>query len=331
VFHGETHREKIRLRGQDIEAEVGEVNLHILYFYPENPRIYSIVCSEDKEPSQEEIFEKLRGMEHVKQLVQSIRANGGLHDPIIVRNNVVLEGNSRLAAYKLLAEKDPVAWGLIKAKVLPADTGEDLVFALLGEYHLIGKKDWAPYEQAGYLFRRHYHHKIDIKTIAVESGLSHRTVSHLIAVYKYMREKNQNDVNRWSYFDEYLKSRDIKKIRDDFSEIDDVVIEKINSGEISRAADIRDKLKVIAKSKVQNIRKFVKGERDFETAFESASDQGLSSQCYNKLYAFRNYICDLDTEKAILDLEAGILDKCLFEIKKIHKRTENLQKKLNEK
>ena len=25
---------------------------------------------------------------------------------------------------------------------LPSDMGEDLIFALLGEYHIIGRKDW---------------------------------------------------------------------------------------------------------------------------------------------------------------------------------------------
>ena len=49
-------------------------------------------------------------MDHVKQLVQSIRANGGLTDPLIVQDGefVVFEGNSRLAAYRLLARLDPL-------------------------------------------------------------------------------------------------------------------------------------------------------------------------------------------------------------------------------
>ena len=154
MFRGETHIEKIRLRGKDIAATVGEIKHQDLRFYPENPRIYSIVHIDGAVADQKEIYEKLRRMEHVKQLVQSIKSNDGLHDPIIVKGRTVLEGNSRLAAYRMLSENDPVKWGFIKAKVLPDDTSESMVFALLGEYHLIGKKDWAPYEQAGYLYRR---------------------------------------------------------------------------------------------------------------------------------------------------------------------------------
>lgn len=220
MFQGPTEKEIVRIRGNDIETTIGYMPHIDLLFFVDNPRIYSFMYSDKHDPSQEEIFEKLRSMEHVKQLVQSIKLNDGLLEPIIVRKNVVLEGNSRLAAYRLLYEKDPIKWGLIKAKVYPPDTDDSLVFALLGEFHLIGKKDWAPYEQAGFLFRRHYLHKIDQNKIALESGLSTKKVAHLISVYKFMVEKGQNDPDKWSYYDEYLKSRDIKKMREEFSIMD---------------------------------------------------------------------------------------------------------------
>ena len=86
---------------------------------------------------------------------------------------------------------------------------------------------------------------------------------------------------------------------------------------------------MIAKSKSQNIKKFICGKRDFETAYESAADQGHASQCYKKLHAFRNYISDLDTEKTLWDLDKGVQDKCVFELNKIHKKTEKLHKKLS--
>ena len=79
---------------------------------------------------------------------------GGLLEPIIVRRNVVLEGNSRLAAYRMLAEKDPIKWADIRCNVLPDDTSDDVVFSLLGTLHIIGKTPWSPFEQAGYLYRR---------------------------------------------------------------------------------------------------------------------------------------------------------------------------------
>ena len=79
--------------------------------------------------TQEEIQAELGGMEHVKQLVQSIKTNKGLIDPVIVLDEtfIVLEGNSRLAAYRILAESEGVAWAKIKVKILPKDIGESAV------------------------------------------------------------------------------------------------------------------------------------------------------------------------------------------------------------
>ena len=79
---------------------------------------------------QDEIHRLLNRMDHVKQLIQSIRANGGLTDPMLVRDGdlVVLEGNSRLAAYRELARLDAVRWGKAKIRLLPADISEKLVF-----------------------------------------------------------------------------------------------------------------------------------------------------------------------------------------------------------
>ena len=87
----------LTLGGQEIPVRNGSLPIHDLSFYPENPRIYSLIKRPGVEPSQDEIFNRLRRLDHVKQLIQSIRANGGLTNPMLVRDGdlVVLEGNSR--------------------------------------------------------------------------------------------------------------------------------------------------------------------------------------------------------------------------------------------
>ncbi|HMD89494.1 MAG TPA: hypothetical protein VKF38_10055, partial [Anaerolineaceae bacterium] len=71
-----------------------KLNQSILKFYPQNPRIYSLLDTDEEIPDQKLIEEKLIGMEHVRELKQSIEANGGLIDPLIVRDGdfMVLEG-----------------------------------------------------------------------------------------------------------------------------------------------------------------------------------------------------------------------------------------------
>jgi ParB-like nuclease domain len=132
----------------------------------------------------------------LKALIHDISDNGGLIDPLVVRDKdfVVLEGNSRLAAYRFLASKDPIKWAKAKCTILPADIDEKLVFALLGQYHVKGKKDWVPYEKAGFLYRRHKQQKVVLSTIAAELsemfrswsslGIHHTTVSLVLALRK---------------------------------------------------------------------------------------------------------------------------------------------------
>ena len=109
----------IDISGTRINVRVEELPVLDLRFYEENPRVYTILRSNGVTPSQEEIEEHMLSLEHVKTLRQSIK-KVGLIDPLIVRDGdfVVLEGNSRLAAYRKLAKEDPIKWGKVKCKIL---------------------------------------------------------------------------------------------------------------------------------------------------------------------------------------------------------------------
>ena len=300
-------------------------------FYLENPRLYSIIRTEGQEPTQEDIQETLSKKEHVKQLVKSIQENGGLIDPVIVLGgeNIVLEGNSRLAAYRILAEKDPIKWGKIKVKILPNNIPESSIFALLGEYHIIGKTDWAPYEQAGYLYRRHKNHNIEIATLASEIGLSSRSVGHLIHVYQFMLDKNERDVNRWSYYDEYLKSNKIKKARDEYPELDQIVVNKIRTGEIAKAVDVREGLRKICEAGGKTLHKFASKNLDFEESVQSAEDKGAGDYALQRLRKFKDWVVGLECEEDLIELNGELKKRCIFELEKIKKRAETLIQKIN--
>ena len=183
----------------------------------------------------------------MQELIQDIKSNGGLLDPVIVRDGdlVVLEGNSRLAAYRFLATKDPIAWRFIRCTVLPAGIDEKLVFALLGQYHVKGKKDWAPYEKAGFLYRRQKEHGIELSVVALDLGIPLGEAKHLTNVYKFMLEHDDCDREHWSYYDEFLKSNKIKKVREEFANFDDFIVKEIKGGTMPKALDLRDKLPVI--------------------------------------------------------------------------------------
>ena len=319
----------LTLGGQEIPVRNGSLPIQDLSFYPENPRIYSLIQRPGVEPSQEEIFTQLRGLDHVKQLIQSIRANGGLTDPMLVRDGdlVVLEGNSRLAAYRELARNDAIAWGKAKVRLLPDDITEKLVFALLGEYHIIGRKDWAPYEQAGYLYRRNVTHGVSVRSMASEMGLPVSRVNHLINTYKFMVKYGETSVSRWSYYDEYLKSGTVKKARRENPELDGIVVRKIKRGEIPAAVDVRNKLvKLLDVGRVgpEPTKILVSGDKTFDRAFESAQDRGADNMWLRRFKRFRG---ELQVPAFLEDLDRMSLeqqDKCLYEVTKIQQSIERI-------
>ena len=322
-------QDTLTIGGQEVQVKRGTMPQRDLLFYPENPRIYSIIRAGEVTPTQSEIETRLAKLDHVKQLVQSIRATGGLTDPLIVRDGdlMVLEGNSRLAAYRLLANPDPIEWGTVKVVLLPADISDNLVFALLGQYHIIGRQDWQPYEQAGYLYRRVENQKSSEASVASELGLTRARVRNLIDVYRFMVDHEDNNVDRWSYYEEYLKSRPIKKARSDHPEFDERFVTAVKSGEISMAIDVREKVAKVARAGDRTIKIFLSDTDTLERAVLSAVDRGVDNELLSQFKRFRSVI---NQRKMLDDLEVmqpDQLKKCLFEIRKIDRRLGTILRK----
>ena len=320
------------IRGVDVPVQTTTLLQADLRFFLDNPRVYSILRSDGEEPSQGDIERKLLEMDHVKALIQDIKRDGGLTDPIVVRAGSleVLEGNSRLAAYRALARIDPLKWAKMKCKLLPEDLDESLIFALLGQYHIKGKKDWAPFEQAGFLYRRSTAHNIDAAQLAQEIGLSKHKVERLIATYQFMLNYHETDTARWSYYDEYLKSRLIRKVRLDQPGFDALVVEKVKSGEIARAVDIRDRLPVIC-SAPKILKKFASRAHDFEEAHERAVGAGADSTPYKKLVTFRQWLAKPDAVTALGRTQGETRKKIEYELDKLATRLETVRGKLKSK
>lgn len=332
VGHNETPQDEIVVRGKKIAVLSKEVPLTKLRFYLENPRLYSLVRMNGADPTEEEIEEKLLQMDHVKNLISSIKMNGGLIEPVIVRQEgmVVLEGNSRLAAYKYLAKMDPAKWGKMRARILPKGVSDSDVFALLGEYHIHGKTNWVPFEQANYLYRRQKDQGLTIEDLAKEINLSKPTVTHLIEVFKFMLKHHQQDTSRWSYYDEYLKNRKITAARVEYPEMDKLVVKKIATGEISTAVDLRDGLKVIAAVGGKTLSKFAEGKMNFSDARETAEHKGAADVTLQRLTKFRKWFVEQDVMDDILN-QSTRRDELLFELDHIQKQAAKISRKLKEK
>lgn len=308
-----------------------EMDQSKLKFYPENPRVYSVLNLNDNMPTQKEIEELMCKKDHVKRLKESIKSNGGLIDPVIVRDGdfVVLEGNSRLAAYRLLSVQDPIKWAKIKVNILPSDIPESAVFALIGQYHIIGRKDWEPYEQAGYLSRTISKSKQTPEMLATNLGISVSEIKKLLSVYNYMIENNDNHPSQWSYYEELLKNRGIKRAFNEVPGLEEKIIDDIKNNRIKMAIDIRklgDISKVNDKLSKKVLKDIVTGERDIYSGFEKIARSGKFDTNYQFISNFRKKIADDNFGKRLLNDEN--LKDIEFELKKIERIVSVLLKTL---
>lgn len=313
-----------------------KMNQQELLFYVDNPRVYSALRENGNEnPSQSEIEALMRSTENVKELKTQIEQNGGLIEPLIVVRKdgdyVVLEGNSRLAAYRILFEINPSKWSKVPVNILPEDISETEIFTLIGTYHLVKKKDWTVYEQAAYVYRQKQLQDCPITTLAKKVGLSMPTVKKYIEVYEFMTESEDTTQSHWNFYEQYVMNKGIKGYREHYPEMDETIVGQIKSGKIKQAKDIRDKLGKIAQAKDRTSNRIMKdviaGRADLDEAYFRFEASGRSGNNYKKLKEFRTLMTSDEFKKTIKAESVGNNTIC-FELKKIKREVDKLIKEL---
>ena len=207
----------------------------------------------------------------------SIEANGGLLEPVIVRGNVVLEGNCRLAAYRMLAKKDIEKWAYIRCTVLPDNITEEQILSLLGTIHIIGRMDWNAFEKAGYLYRTQKKSRRPITAIADDLGMKVNEAKLSIKVYERMHKEDDMQPRKWSHYYELLKNPAITNADEENPDLMIVsrVIEKIKNDSFTDAKDIR-KIGIVIKSQNEDalsvLDEYLDGEIDLDDAVDLTSD-----------------------------------------------------------
>ena len=165
-----------------------------LVFDIKNPRLSEYDLGPNS--SETDVIKVLWEEMDVRELVLSIAASGFfLHEPIIVASenekNVVIEGNRRLAAVKLLLEPElaaelnvsiPTISGEAKEalKELPVifDSREDS-WRYLGFKHVNGPAKWSSYAKSRYIANVHRAYRVPLEDIARQIGDTHKTVQRL--------------------------------------------------------------------------------------------------------------------------------------------------------
>ncbi len=143
-----------------------------------------------------------------------------------------------------------------------------------------------------------------------------------------MATHNDTDVQHWSYYDEYLKSRNIKHAREEYKHFDALIVNKIKTGEIPKAIDIRDKLDAIAAAKGKVLKGFASEARDFHEAYDQAIAKGVDNTIYKHLYRMRREISVPTYKNEIAAMIGEQKASCIFELKRINKQIEKLLEEL---
>ena len=183
----------IGARGPVMNAEeIVWLSVSELAFDTENPRLAGFDVPDDESHLIRVLWEAM----DVQELVLSIAANGYFrHEPVIVDResgrNVVIEGNRRLAAVKLLLRPslgsdlnaDIPRLGKERKKTLkkiPAlsSTRED-AWRYLGFKHVNGPAKWGSYAKARYIADVHREYGVALDEIARQIGDTHNTVRRL--------------------------------------------------------------------------------------------------------------------------------------------------------
>lgn len=274
----------IAIMGQDIPARYEQIPVKQLHFLPDNPRVYAAIREmadfHDLTPDEKQlrIYKRLLQESSVKNLIPEILRDSGLQDPIIVRwdTQEVIEGNSRLAAYRKLNE-DPNddRWTHIRCLVVKTLT-DDQQTRLLGQSHLHGKTEWSPYAKALFCFRWVVEEQQDVAILADLSGFTSAEIKKNVKIIELMQKNDDNTLSNFSYYNVLVRTRAISNAIENSKPLRDTLLSQIKSEDFT-AQEMRERLPtIIAKPKI--LRKYQKGEVSLEDAYDRAKISGAEQQ-----------------------------------------------------
>lgn len=189
-----------------------------LFFDIHNPRLVEF-NEITPQTSEERIIQILWETMDVRELVLSIAASGYFkNEPLIVSQetgrNIVIEGNRRLAAIKVILKP-----GIIRAEIpeVSASIKENLrevpvmistrenAWRYLGFKHVNGPAKWGSYAKARYIAHVHNDFNVPLDQIANQIGDTHKTVQRLyrglMVVEQAEKEKvfSRDDIKRSNF------------------------------------------------------------------------------------------------------------------------------------
>ena len=224
---------KIPIDGKETEISVMQIKIDKIKLDELNPRIsfYRDNQVTDKSLSEDEIIFALTNKkpEAFRKLMDSIHNNNGIVYPLWVepirekkdKEYRVIEGNTRLVIYQKLRLEEPYEerWETILCNILPQEIKEEQKNFIRLLSHLRGTTEWDAYEKAKYLYKLWQDDGWSINRLEKQTKMTEKQIRENIDAYRIMEEQylpvhgdDPNEVNKFSYFVEYVKDNKLQKL-----------------------------------------------------------------------------------------------------------------------
>jgi hypothetical protein len=332
--------ESITVMGRQISYEIMDVDISQLEYYTENPRInYIISKSPPEKITQEFIEHELLKIQTTKDRIKDLEENKGLIDEVYVLGKKVVEGNTRLCAFRRLGKKypDDPTWKKIKARVLHDSVNEEELFYILGTFHIKGKTEWDAYEKAAYIYKMIKVLKKNPDDVAKQIGKQRKTVEAMLRAYEVMSQKflinakdddnnSRDDLKKYSYFEAFFLQKDLTTRAKETPVFIDDFVDMVKTDRLKKAQNVRELPKILGNKKACNA--FYDNESDvaFDEAIHVLHEHRPDKvdRFYKKIREFRETIQASEVMKIKTEIEenknkkAEIL-KCFKEMKKFVK------------
>lgn len=279
------------------------IDIEQLRFWEANPRVYAAVrgvpewAQADPLRRQQIIAECMETQESTRSVLEGLKLHKGQQEPLIVdlRGNIVIEGNSRLAALMMLAQNDSSNWGAAICRCYNDLTDEER-FALLSEMHVIGKTEWTPYVKASNYWRQHHELKWDHRRIARVNRTTVTYVKSQLATVDLMSSENELNERKYSWYNVLTSNRAINRVFESNPNFRSQVLSVVRNASpeatdpvARRSTTFRDALTILIKKR-RPLAKFCAG----SVTLQEASDEARMSSLSAKLRKVRDLLRNID-------------------------------------
>jgi len=325
--------------GRTITYEIKDVNIDNLQYYPENPRINFIISRYPKNVITQDLIQtELLKLESTKERIKDLEENKGLIDEIYVLRDQVIEGNTRLCAFRRLSKKypDEKRWQTIKARVLQEDVSEEELFHILGIFHIKGKTEWDAYEKAAYIHKMIVILKKNIDEIGKQLRMQPKNIEASLKAYKVMSErylsknkgvdKQHDELRKFSYFDAFYHQKELVEREENSPEFMSNFVTWVKEDRFKNAQSVRDLPKILNNKRAQKIFCACEPENAYIEAMQILHQDkpGKVDKFYKKFEEFSDFLDSAEINKIKEEINENrnkkhVIEACYKKIKRFTK------------